>query len=410
MIDVPLTLSGMPANTTNFNINLTYDNPRMSFIGVFNAIQPVITNASGNTISITNTNPIIPIPSINTQFLVLRFLYNGVGTAAVNFASSSQFSNGTPILVGYTNGSVSPAPATVNATIGMVSAVSPATIAVPVTLSNIPSGTSIGAVTMNVGFDASKLTYVSAVNPNNATIQLNGNVVHIAWATTSAVDLNNAPFVTLNFNYAASGNATTQITFTDGCQLANLAGTIVPTNWINGGVNLFYKLSGILTYDLPNSQVLDNVTIYIKNGAEPTPLAPAPLPVVLYTTTTNASGYFEVNVPNGSYFLYASTTKDWEGIDGGDVTQIRRQIAGLSNGIDGSAIRTRSADVSQDGEIDGTDVTALRRRIAGLTPNPNYKAPDWIFENPAVTVNGAALPNQNFKGLCSGDVNGSYPN
>jgi hypothetical protein len=409
MVDVPLTFSGMPAGTNNFNVNLTFDNPRMSFIGIFNSMYPVTSSSTSNSISILYTNA--AAPSINGQFLVLRFMYNGIGTANINFASGSQFSNGSPIGVGYTNGSVSPLPATVNANIGFVSGSSPSNVAIPVTFSNIPAGTNIGAVTLKIGFDITKLTYLNATNPFGATIQQIGNVLNIAWSTTTATNLNGIPFITLNFAYAASGNATALVTFKDGCQLASMASPypIIPANWIDGGVNTLFKLSGVLTYDVPSNVVLDNVTIYIKNGPEPVPPAVTPVPAVLYTTTTNALGYFEINLPNGSYYIYASSTKDWAGVDGGDVTQVRREIAGLSNGIDGSPLRTRSADVSQDSFIDGTDVTALRRRIALLTPNPNYKAPDWIFENPIIVMNGADV-NQNFKGLCSGDVNGTYPN
>ncbi len=201
------------------------------------------------------------------------------------------------------------------------------------------------------------------------------------------------------------------ITFKDGCQLASLANPypIIPANWINGGVNTLFKLSGTLTYDVPSNVPLNNVTIFIKNGPEPVPPATTPIPSTLYTTTTDALGYFEMNLPNGTYYVYAGSTIAWGGVDGGDVTQVRRQIAGLPNGIDGSPLRLRSADVSQDGFIDGTDVTALRRRIANLTPNPNYKAPEWFFDNPVVIINGVELPNQNFKGLCSGDVNGTSP-
>lgn len=409
LVDVPLTFTDMPAGTSNFDIHLTYNNPRMSFVGIINPMYPVISGSTTNTISISYTNA--SAPSINGQFLVLRFMYNGVGTANIDFANGCQFSNGSPIGVGYTNGTVAPAPAIVNANIGFVAGTSPSQVAIPVSFSDIPVGTNIGAITMNIGFDASKLTYVNATNPFGATIQLTGNILHIVWSTTVATALNNIPFITLNFNYAASGNATAFITFTDGCQLASLANPfpIVPANWNDGGVNTLFKLFGTLTYDAPSSALLDNVTIYIKDGPEPVPPAVSPIPNILYTTTTNAAGYFEINLPNGTYYLYASSTKLWEGVDGGDVTQVRRKVANLSNSIDGSALRFLSGDVSMDGIIDGTDVTALRRKIANLTPNPNYKSPEWLFENPVFTISGADV-NRNFTGLCSGDVNGTYQN
>ncbi len=413
MVDLPLTFSGMPAGTNNFDVKLTYDNPRMSFIGVFNAIYPVTTYASGSSINILYTNP--GAPSINGQFLVLRFMYNGVGTANVNFVTGTQFSNGSPVSVGYTNGSVTPASAVVNANIGSVSAANPSSVAVPVSFSNIPVGTDIGAATMNIAFDASKLTYVNSLNPHNATVQLTGNVLHIAWSSTTPVIVNGAPFITLNFNYTAVvGSETTQIVFKDGCQLANMVGTIVPANWNAGGININvqYTLSGYVKYD--NSPAanyaLAGVTVYVKDGPEPVAPATTPIPNVIATATTDVNGFYTVNVYNGSYYLYASSTAPWISVDQGDVINLRRYIAGLTSTLDGNPLRIRAGDINQDGSVDNGDVIPLRRRIAGLTPNPQYLAPDWMFQNPTVIINNANLTGANFNGTLSGDVNGTYPN
>lgn len=413
MVDMPLTLSGMPVGTDNFDLHLTYDNPRMSFIGVFNAMYPVVSNANGSNINISYTN--LSAPAVNGQFLVLRFMYNGIGTANVNFVAGCQFSMGaTQVGVGYSNGSVSPAPAVVNANIGSVSAVSPSSVAIPVTFTDIPGGTNIGAVTMKIGFDASKLTYVNALNPNNATIQLVGNVVQIAWSSTTPVIVNGATFITLNFNYAASGNAATQIIFKDGCQLANMTGTIVPANWNPGGVNMQvnFTISGYLKYDnspLTNIPV-PNATVYVKDGPEPIPPAVGPVPNVIASAPVAADGFYSVTVPNGSYYLYASSTAAWGGVNQADVINLNRYIANLSpNTMEGNPLRILAGDINRNGLVDNGDVIPLRRRIANLLPNPNYLAPDWIFQNPDILVNGANLPGTDFLGTCSGDVNGTYP-
>ncbi len=411
VVTVPLTLAGMPSTTTNFNLNLTYDNPRMTYVGYANAIQPVLVGSTGNTISITNANPLAPSPSINGTFMELLFMYNGVGTANINFASGCQFNNGSPIVVGYTNGSVSPAQATVNATLGNVSATSPATVPIPVTFTDIPSGTDIGAVTLNIGFDASKLTFVNATNPNGATVQAQGSVIHIAWSSTTPVIVNGTPFITLNFNYAAAGSSSTVVSFADGCQLANMVGTIVPANWNNGGINLSHSISGFLAYDKHPSPNLPlaNATIYIKSGPEPIPPATAPVPAIIATTTTDGTGFFSVNVPNGTYFIYASTSDPWGGVDNGDVINIRRYAASLFPNTVDTPLRVRASDINQDGAVDNGDVIPLRRRIAGLLPNPGYVIADWSFDNPSVVVSGANVT-VNLLGTCSGEVNGSYPN
>ncbi len=415
LVDVPLTFTGMPDGTNNFNVNLTYDNPRMSFIGVFSAIYPVTSNVVGNAINLLYTNATSPAPSINGQFLVLRFKYNGVGTANINFATGCQFSNGSPIGVGYTNGSVSPATAPVNANIGTVSATSPSSVAVPVTFTGIPAGTDIGALTLNIEFDAAKLTYVNALNPHGATIHLVGSVLNIAWTSTTPAIVNGDPFLTLNFNYAASGNTSASINFKDGCQMANMAATIVPANWNNGGVNmaLAHAISGYLKYDnSPLTNIpISGATIYIKDGPEPVPPALSPVPNIIATTTTDVNGFYTVNVFNGTYYIYAANTATWAGVDQGDVINLRRYIANLTpNTIVGDPLRIRASDINLDGSVDNGDVIPLRRRIANLSPNPNYLIPDWLFENPSVIMNSTNLTGINFLGVCSGEVNGTYPN
>jgi hypothetical protein len=415
-VDVPLTFTSMPDGTNNFNVNLTYDNPRMSFIGILNPPSTITSNVSGNTISLLYTNTTVPAPSINGEFLVIRFLYNGVGTANINFANGCQFSNGSPIGVGYTNGSVTPALAAVNANIGTVNAASGSQVAIPVTFTGIPSGTNIGALTMNIGFDATKPTYVNALNPNNANVQLVGSVLNIAWSNPAQPIENNSTFITLYFNYAASGNTTTSIIFKDGCQAAiTPSGAIVPANWNNGGVNIAvpHSISGYLKYD--NSPAVNmpiaGATIYVKDGPEPVPPAVGPIPNIIATTTTGADGSYTVNVLDGSYYIYASNTATWAGGDQGDVINLRRYIANLSpNTIVGNALRVRASDINQDGSVENGDVIPLRRRIANLTPNPNFLAPDWLFWNPSVVVNSANLIGIDLLGICSGDVNGSYPN
>jgi len=98
-------------------------------------------------------------------------------------------------------------------------------------------------------------------------------------------------------------------------------------------------------------------------------------------------------------------------VDQGDVINLRRYIAGLPpNSMDGNPLRILAGDINQDGVVDNGDVIPLRRHIGGLTPNPNYLAPDWMYQNPNVIVNNANQTGILFLGICSGDVNGTYPN
>jgi hypothetical protein len=402
---VPLTLSGMPSNTSNFDVYLIYDNPRMDFIGVQSAVQPVTESHIGSSIHITNTNPLTASPSINTQFLVLKFRYNSVGTANIMFDAGSQFSNGSPIAVGYENGSVSPATAVVNANIGVVSATSPASVQVPVTFTNIPGGTTAGAVTMNIEFDALRLTYVNYTSPLSLTVQPNGNVLNITWFYTSTPIVNGTPFITLNFNYAASGSSAAKITFKDGCQLSEYApptSPIIPTNWNSGGVNTTFKLSGTLKYDNhpPYSNNLAGFTITLKTY---------PAGNFVGTATTNASGYYEFTVTNGTYKLFtaAPVTATWYASDY-SASLIFLYANGYNLITDPTALKYQAGDVNLDGWMLDDDANDVFYRANGYLV-PDYIAPDWLFQLPVVTISGANLPNQNYFGICSGDVAGEGP-
>ena len=399
-IDVPLTFSGMPSGITSFYLNLTYDNPRMSFAGVFSAVQSVTANSSGNAISLSYTNG--SAPDINGQFLVLRFTYNGVGTAGINFSTACQFSNASPIQVGFTNGSVSSAhvPGT-DATIGYVTAVSGNPAQVPVTFTGLPGN--IGNVTMNIAFDAAKLTYVSlSNNPHNATAELKGNVVVVTWSSLTPTDINGAPFVTLQFNYTSggSGNCGAAVTFADGSLIKSTSNAIIPLNWNDGGVNIKFTISGTLVYNNdPNPRIpLQGFTVSLKSGSN----------TIATATTQGGTGAFSLLAPNGNYTLVASApVTATHYIDLDDAVAIFFYCAGDPFPSQ-DTINLTAGDVNMNGYIDLDDYVDAFFLVASM-PIPDYTAPDWIFETPYINIQCAGATDKVIMGLCSGDVLGNNP-
>jgi hypothetical protein len=414
-----MTLSGFPSGasggTQAFTLTIPFDSPRLSFLGIKSPVPAglVISQASG-TLVLSWTDP--TGPSINGNFLTLKFKYNGIGTAHVAFGNGCVFNTNTAGVIGtvqvaYTNATITPATATANANVGFVQAAVGANVLVPVNFSLLP--VNMGAVTLYLTYDYNKLTFINAQNyPTGTVWNLNPSthIISITWNGTSGTNINGT-FLNLYFTYNGGGDGCgAAVSFTDGCQLADYpTANIVQCNWINGGVDLRWTISGTLLYNNDANTPLAGATIYIKDGPQPVPPAVGPIPNVLYTTTTDVNGNFSVDVPNGSYYLYASTALAWGGVGQPDVTNLRRYIANFSNSISGNPLRIRAADINQDGIVDNSDVTPLRRRIAGLSTNPNYLAPDWMFQNPIVLINCANLPATNILGICSGDVNGSYP-
>jgi hypothetical protein len=416
--DVPLNFN-FPFGISSFTANITFDSPKLAFIGANTLAKPAGTIVSqvGSTITIVFTD--VTAPSINGLFLNLKFQYNGVGIGHVNFAPGCVFTDASlaNVQVGYTNATITPGLSTANATIGMGIGTTGSTVLVPIDFSGLP--TNMGAATMYIGYDGSMLTYTGVTgNTFGAIVGQTTNQITIAWSAGTGTNINGT-FLQLQFIINGAGG--TNIVFKDGSILSDITSATVPVNWNNGGVNLLFKVSGTLTYyKAPSANIpLAGFKVYIKNGAQPVPPAVGPIPTKKDSTTTDVNGYFEIWVPNGSYYLYAATTTPWGilAINTSDIINLKRYIALLSNTIlfpvtapPPWTLRQLAADINQDGFINTGDVIPLQRRIALLTPNPNYKAPDWVFENPAVIVNNAHMPNRNFMGSCSGDVNGTYPN
>jgi len=219
------------------------------------------------------------------------------------------------------------------------------------------------------------------------------------------------------YNGGGGGGCGASVSFADGSELSDITGAIVPVNWINGGVNLKFKISGYLTYDgWPRTDTITvrHMNVYLKSGAEPLPPAVTPVPTTLDVTTTDATGYFEFWAFNGTYYLYGDTAsaKAYGGLNNLDVLLTKQYVSnpGLYPlpGPPPNTLRYRAADVNNSGTILNNDVLLMKIRVAtGLKPAA-WKAANWLFENPMVTVNCANLT-QNFHALCSGDVNGTYP-
>ncbi len=400
-IDVPLNFSAMPAGITSFYLNLTYDNPRMTFVGVLSALYTVTSTSSGNTIALSYSNG--SAPSINGQFLLLRFTYNGVGTANITFSGVCQFSNSSPIQVAFTNGTVTPAHVPgVDASIGYVSATSGSTADVPVTFTGFPSN--IGQVKMYIAYDATRLTYLSlSANPHGAIPSLNGNIISVTWASGTPTDINTIPFVTLHFSYVAGSgsNCAGAVTFGDGCQVKTTAPeTIVPANWNDGGVNVKFKISGTLQYNSdPNPRIpLEGFTVTLKSGSNS-----------ISTTTSEAvTGYFELLAPNGSYTIEATPKAGLPWF--GDMDNVLA-IFFYQNSVplpNQNPLNALAGDVNQNGDMDLDDVVDVFFRCSAIIL-PDYTAPDWLFEIPSINVSCADVSNTNFLGLTSGDVLGINP-
>jgi len=404
-VEVPLTLagfpSGSPSGTGAMTLNITFDSPKLSFIGVIDAAQPVNANVNGNTITLAWYD--VTAPSINGELLKLKFRYNGIGQADVSFGNGCVFSTllGATIQVGYTDATVTPATASANAYIcDTIHGTNMQEVQVPVSFAGLPAN--MGAATLVIGYDTDKLTYIGvADNAFGALAWQQNNQIMITWASATATDINGV-FLKLRFQYNTTGTCGAEIFFKDGCELADIAAALVPVNWNDGGVNVKFKVSGYLQYNgapRPDTLSLRHVAIQFQEN---------PGATLAGTVQTDENGFYEIYLPNGSYTLVPSCSKAWGGNTSIDALLIQLKIALASPFPNENALRLEAADVNESGTITATDALLIKLRLAGI-PTPTWTAPDWLFQNPVITVDCGAT-SQNFWGLCSGDVNGSYAN
>lgn len=403
-VEIPLDFSGFPSNVTAFTLNVTYPVTKLAYLTtvVLNPVGTIIVNQTSGNINIAWTSP--SGSPINGTFMKFRFHYSGITQANVNFGSGLSFtvSPSLPVTVTYNNGVVNPIIPTGNdASIGFVSGTSGVPVLVPISFANLP--TNIGAVTLFVNFDPTMMTFLDApVNPFGATAYGIGTTVGITWANPYGSDINGS-FITLRFMYTCGGaTCGTALTFTDGCEIADITQQILCMDWHNGGVNLSFKISGTLKYDSdPNTRIpLSGYTVNLKTD---------PGNVTVGSSVTNASGYYEIWALNGNYKLSASAPTTVCYADLPDAMALFNFTMGTPIPYS-IPLRVLAGDVAAplDGIPDLVDVLAIFNwTVSGVKP-PEFIAPAWVFETPSVVVNSAAQT-KDFMGLNTGNVLGSNP-
>ena len=125
----------------------------------------------------------------------------------------------------------------INTTAGTVTSC-PGQIVVPI---NVTNCNGIGAISLVLNFDNTKLTYVGYQNLHSALttglliINSTGNMFVISWANTTAANLGNSTIIELKFNAIPSVTNLTWDTQTSGnCEYSDVNGIILPATFTNG--------------------------------------------------------------------------------------------------------------------------------------------------------------------------------
>jgi hypothetical protein len=393
-VNMPVTIIGTGFGAVDaITLKVAYDETQLVYAGIVeDAITGVVANAAGGILTLNWSGVALNFSTLDT-LLNIQFVYHG-GNAAVEFFPGCQISSGLTLLAtDYVDGSVDPIPQSSSLTIQSVGGTAGNPVSVPVVADDIPQ--TVGSIALSISYDDSKLIYTGFTANQLSSYSswvVNGNVsgeITIAWSYSSGATIADGDLITLNFNY--SGGIAV-IEFDPGCELKTNNFVTIPVTFNNGLVGAFI-VSGTLDY--VNGLVIPNSTVYLKAPVDSS---------ILYTTSANASGYYEFPaVIPGSYFLDASTTTDaqWSY----DLTD-----AFIIYGTGGSLVGLYllAGDVNEDGSADQTDAFIVYGSVLNLNVKvPAWLAPDWIFENTVVIVSTSNIT-QDFQGICSGDADGNF--
>jgi len=167
------------------------------------------------------------------------------------------------------------------------------------------------------------------------------------------------------------------------------------TEVIQACANNLHFITGKITYDdtLNPSQAISGVDLYLTTAnGEPED-----------STTTDQNGdYIFDYLSSGDYYLQPSTIKSWGGGNSTDALMIMQHFVNLYNL---SGLKLMAADVDASGYINAMDALYVAQRLVLMINS--FPAGDWVFESDSIKINNSNVI-YNFKGLCTGDVDGSY--
>lgn len=368
-VDVPVSIDGTGANPLGAaTMYIGYDQAKLSFVSPIGNTYNATVNSGGGQISIAWANP--AGSNLTGTFIYLRFQY--YGGAGSGCSSDVYFKNdnltqqpcelansvGTFVPANWVNGGVNlaPAPAVING---------PAN---PISFSVV-----------NYTTDGGMSNYNWSVTGGSIASGAGSSSIFITWGS------------------AGAGSVAVSYTTSGGCNMSNSK----PVTIVNGSPTT--DIAGYVAYDNEALQGLNgvNITLFNSLGIQ------VGLPV---TTITNAGhGFYQfIGVPQDDYTMSVTLGAPWAGIAGVtalDALLVELHTAGVLNPLL-TGLRFASGNVNGISMINATDALLIKQRIIGDITS--FPAGDWVFDNGIIHAFPGPLTSYDFKGLCTGDVNGSY--
>jgi len=266
-------------------------------------------------------------------------------------------------------------------------------VIVPLNVKNLANA---GAITLNIQFDTSKVSFGRALNldpkiGSSIIGSSNGNIV-ILWDGVPAINLPDNKLLDLKFLYKGSVNKTAISFKVKECEITDVSGGKFQVSYVNGAVMPGVNLSGTLVYANQAATAMSGVKVYLKNPVN-----------IIDSTTTAANGTFTfIGKGPGTYKFGFVCDKPWGGVNSTDALLIRRFI---SYAVTFDSLQIKCADINRSGSINSTDALLIRRRVAYI--DTAFAVGNWIFEEPVFNVSTNPVEKV-IRCLAAGDVNGSY--
>ncbi len=154
-----------------------------------------------------------------------------------------------------------------------------------------------------------------------------------------------------------------------------------------------FALEGNVIYDNAFSTPIGNAQVLLTQG----------MTTVASTVADNAGHFQFLNVAPGNYMILAQSGKPWGGVNATDALVILMHYVGNQTL---TGVRYVAADISADGVVNSLDALMAVLRFNGIIEG--FYVGDWVFQNPGFYYSGNTTILFPVRGLCYGDVNGSY--
>ncbi|MHC1706218.1 MAG: PKD domain-containing protein [Bacteroidales bacterium] len=199
------------------------------------------------------------------------------------------------------------------------------------------------------------------------------------------------PSITVDSSGFGLGLHGIYVKVTNGNGCSALASTRI--SWDSCGIAGGFTLQGQLSYDNSTSSPLSSCLVSLLQGED-----------TVYQTATNSDGeYSFTNIPAGNYYLTASCSKAWGGVNAIDALLVIRHFVGISTL---TGVRLVAADVNANNTINSIDALMIARRFVGI--DTLFEAGDWAIERDTLSIGDSPTQIENLKAVTYGDVDGSY--